>query len=102
MTINVLVPVVVALIAGLAAGLSPYLIARRSGSGRIETSDAATVFDAATKYMTRLADDNQALRERLDVLEQRESECVKRVGELQRELETLRAEVGEVRDSASS
>ena len=91
MTLNVAVPIIVALIAGLAAGLAPYLVERRKGSGRVGTSDAATVFDAATAYMTRLAEDNEHLRERLRTVEAREQECAKRIGQLERELSALKS-----------
>lgn len=88
-TVNIVVPIVVALIAGLTAGGSAWLIARRSGSGRVDTSDARSVFEAQTQYMTRLADDNADLRQRMASLEQSEEECQARIRKLERQVDQL-------------
>lgn len=101
MTSDIAIPIIVAAIAGMAAGVSPYLIERRKGSGSVATSDAGKVFEAATAYMSRLAEDNSqlrgensALRIRIDVLEVREQECIRQIGVLHDELSGIKARLG--------
>lgn len=94
MTTNVVVPIVLALIAAIGASGGTYLVARRAGSGKVDTSDARSVFEAQTNYMTRLADDNADLRQRIDALEQAESECMTKLREMQRQVDQLQQLIG--------
>jgi hypothetical protein len=90
----------------LASGLIGFYVARLTNSGQIDTSTADRLWDEAGKMRTELRDqvlaqatDNLALRTRLAQADLEAEEFRKRLRAAEREIETLRRQVGRVEDA---
>lgn len=75
---SILVPIVAALIAALGS----YLAAVKGLSGRITTSSASELWDAAEEIRKEYRDENAHLRRRVKKLEAESDACKRKVAEL--------------------
>ena len=80
-----LVPIIVSLLAAIAAPIGAYLVAARRLSGKIGTSDAAELWDEAARM-------REHLTARLDTAYERASTLEERISTLEKESRALRAE----------
>jgi molybdopterin converting factor small subunit len=97
------IPIIVAIIAGLAGSLGAYLAALRKLSGTVKHSEAETLWTAMSALTDDLTERNKYLRERLDVCEKRVDALETRIdflgeanGKLREENMELRRQVGAV------
>jgi molybdopterin converting factor small subunit len=75
-------PLIAAIVAGLAGALGAYLAALRKLSGTVKHSEAETLWTAMSALTDDLTERNKYLRERLDV-------CEKRVDALETRIDVL-------------
>lgn len=90
--------------AAVTSGVAAWLVARRTTSGRIDTSEAATLWAEAQKLRDEYRTDREAyrvevaaLRKRVADLEGRLADTQGKLGEAQYTASLLRAEVRELR-----
>jgi chromosome segregation ATPase len=103
--------VVVTLVVGLGGG---YFVSHRVNSGRIDTSDAATLWKESTEIRQELRNEVDSLRDRVgqaegkidllntqnEALRDRHAECLKTEAELRRQLEALESRMARARKTA--
>ena len=90
-------PVLVALAAATGAvvtGLCGYVVVRRTASGKVETSDAKTLWDAAEAIRKELRDELVMVRARLAGLEVEHAACKDRIADLESQVARLRSGMG--------
>lgn len=81
--------------AGLVAAVGAYLVARRTTSGSITTSDALTLWKAAEQIRQELRDEVVARREEARTLREENARLLIRIADLEAEVDDLK---GQVRD----
>lgn len=103
MPTSVLIPLAT-IVAAIVGGLVTYLIARRGSSGRVETSEASTLWEESRAIRKELQEESASLRLRLAEAETKLAEALTKLAEANTSLvnakwqaERLREEVLELR-----
>lgn len=81
---------------GLFASAVTYLVARRTTSGKINTSEAKDLWDEATKMRVELRSQVESLQADIERFEKREVAWRERVNDLEAQLIVLRRRVAEL------
>ncbi len=81
--------IIVAAIAGsgaLAAALITFLATRRQSSGRIETSDAATLWKASETIRKEMREELVSMRDQVATMKTQVADLLEQIGRLERRL----------------
>lgn len=94
---------VASVLVALVSGIVTWLVSRRAKSGKIDTSEAVTLWDEGTVMRRELRDEVESLRKQLAESGAQLAEAVKAIGDLNLEIRHSRSETAASRlETASS